>query len=59
MIALKHKDSHNVSESLCVFLLSYNHAAPTMINKMNNTTINANPPAYAPLIITPPFISLD
>nr|WP_285842829.1 hypothetical protein [Metabacillus litoralis] len=26
-----------------------------MINKMNNTTINANPPVYAPLIITPPF----
>jgi len=25
----------------------YSQAAPTIINKMNNTTINANPPWYA------------
>jgi hypothetical protein len=27
-------------------VLNYSHAAPTIINKINNTTINANPPPY-------------
>jgi len=37
-------------------LLSYSQAAPTIINKINRTTINANPPPYAaPPILTPPL----
>lgn len=34
--------------------LFYNHAAPTIINKINNTTISAKPPSYPPLMKAPP-----
>ncbi len=35
----------------------YSQAAPTIINRMNNTTINANPAPYPPPILTPPSSS--
>ncbi|SEB09354.1 hypothetical protein SAMN05421743_11646 [Thalassobacillus cyri] len=34
----------------------YSHAAPTIMSKMNNTTIKAKPPPYPRLITSPPYV---
>lgn len=38
-----------------VLISNYSHAAPTITNKINNTTINAKPPPYELPIVTPPL----
>ncbi len=39
-----------------VLVIHYSQAAPTMINKINSTTINAKPPPYPAPIYNTPFL---
>jgi hypothetical protein len=41
-----------------VLVIHYSQAAPTMINKMNSTTINAKPPPYPAPIYNTPFLGI-